>query len=149
VSIKFCGIATFKRKFLCKFLVLEFPKNAARSKNSARKTRSVSAQNFQNGTSLVCHPRISPNSFDKQFLFPRSSHRAFSYGKPHAILAYVFRRIRFGKACLLRFHREQSPNPRWGVVQPVGHLTVNEDGEGSNPSAPANSLYLLAEDSFA
>ena len=30
---------------------------------------------------------------------------------------------------------------RWGVVQPVGHLTVNEDGEGSNPSAPANSLF--------
>ena len=28
---------------------------------------------------------------------------------------------------------------RWGVVQPIGHLTVNEDGEGSNPSAPANS----------
>ncbi len=27
---------------------------------------------------------------------------------------------------------------RWGVVQPVGHLTVNEDGEGSNPSDPAN-----------
>jgi hypothetical protein len=26
------------------------------------------------------------------------------------------------------------------VVQLVGHLTVNEDGEGSNPSAPANSL---------
>ena len=25
----------------------------------------------------------------------------------------------------------------WGVVQLVGHLTVNEDGEGSNPSAPA------------
>jgi hypothetical protein len=24
------------------------------------------------------------------------------------------------------------------VVQLVGHLTVNEDGEGSNPSAPAN-----------
>src|SRR5208282_1920822 len=31
---------------------------------------------------------------------------------------------------------------RWGVVQPVGHLTVNEDGEGSNPSAPANFLHL-------
>ncbi len=31
-------------------------------------------------------------------------------------------------------------SPRWGVVQLVGHLTVNEDGEGSNPSAPANSL---------
>src|SRR3984893_13695901 len=30
--------------------------------------------------------------------------------------------------------------PRWGVVQLVGHLTVNEDGEGSNPSAPANSF---------
>jgi hypothetical protein len=29
---------------------------------------------------------------------------------------------------------------RWGVVQLVGHLTVNEDGEGSNPSAPANLL---------
>ncbi len=26
----------------------------------------------------------------------------------------------------------------WGVVQPVGHLTVNEDGGGSNPPAPAN-----------
>jgi hypothetical protein len=31
---------------------------------------------------------------------------------------------------------------RWGVVQLVGHLTVNEDGEGSNPSAPANFLFL-------
>src|ERR1700719_2186291 len=29
---------------------------------------------------------------------------------------------------------------KWGVVQLVGHLTVNEDGEGSNPSAPANFL---------
>lgn len=27
---------------------------------------------------------------------------------------------------------------RWGVVQSVGHLTVNEDGGGSNPPAPAN-----------
>jgi hypothetical protein len=26
----------------------------------------------------------------------------------------------------------------WGVVQSVGHLTVNEDGGGSNPPAPAN-----------
>jgi len=33
------------------------------------------------------------------------------------------------------------PN-RWGVVQLVGHLTVNEDGEGSNPSAPANFFQL-------
>ncbi len=33
---------------------------------------------------------------------------------------------------------------RWGVVQLVGHLTVNEDGEGSNPSAPAN--FFSADD---
>ena len=32
---------------------------------------------------------------------------------------------------------------RWGVVQLVGHLTVNEDGDGSNPSAPANFLRNL------
>ena len=30
----------------------------------------------------------------------------------------------------------------WGVVQPVGHRTVNADGEGSNPSAPA--IYSVA-----
>src|SRR6266436_3657736 len=36
-------------------------------------------------------------------------------------------------------HRQPgSAARRWGVVQLVGHLTVNEDGEGSNPSAPAN-----------
>jgi hypothetical protein len=29
------------------------------------------------------------------------------------------------------------------VVQSVGHLTVNEDGEGSNPSAPANFFLKL------
>src|SRR5439155_75198 len=32
---------------------------------------------------------------------------------------------------------------RWGVVQSVGHLTVNEDGGGSNPPAPANFLKIL------
>jgi hypothetical protein len=31
---------------------------------------------------------------------------------------------------------------KWGVVQLVGHLTVNEDGEGSNPSAPAKIAVL-------
>ena len=31
---------------------------------------------------------------------------------------------------------------KWGVVQLVGHLTVNEDGEGSNPSAPAKFAVL-------
>ncbi len=30
------------------------------------------------------------------------------------------------------------PEYRWGVVQSVGHLTVNEDGGGSNPPAPAS-----------
>ena len=28
----------------------------------------------------------------------------------------------------------------WGVVQLVGHLTVNEDGVGSSPTAPAIEL---------
>jgi hypothetical protein len=32
-------------------------------------------------------------------------------------------------------------NSSWGVVQPVGHHTVNVDGEGSNPSAPAKILF--------
>ncbi len=31
----------------------------------------------------------------------------------------------------------------WGVVQLVGHLTVNEDGGGSSPPAPANSENFL------
>ena len=35
---------------------------------------------------------------------------------------------------------------RWGVVQLVGHLTVNEDGEGSNPSAPANLFSIKGSD---
>jgi hypothetical protein len=33
----------------------------------------------------------------------------------------------------------------WGVVQLVGHLTVNEAGEGSNPSAPAKFLDIGKE----
>jgi hypothetical protein len=40
---------------------------------------------------------------------------------------------------------------RWGVVQPVGHHTVNVDGEGSNPSAPANfplKTMMVSEVSF-
>jgi hypothetical protein len=40
--------------------------------------------------------------------------------------AYLVCRLQVGRKC------------RWGVVQPVGHHTVNVDGEGSNPSAPAN-----------
>ena len=33
---------------------------------------------------------------------------------------------------------------RWGVVQSVGHLTVNEDGVGSSPTAPANLFFRRA-----
>ena len=33
----------------------------------------------------------------------------------------------------------------WGVVQSVGHLTVNEDGGGSNPPAPANFLQSVEQ----
>jgi hypothetical protein len=31
------------------------------------------------------------------------------------------------------------------VVQLVGHLTVNEDGEGSNPSAPAKFWFSFTD----
>src|ERR1700741_5512051 len=50
---------------------------------------------------------------------------------------YVLHRFA-GLGFRLRSSPEQPCKTRWGVVQLVGHLTVNEDGEGSNPSAPAN-----------
>ena len=50
----------------------------------------------------------------------------------------LFRRILRGGIRSFRSLPEAAVRRRWGVVQPVGHLTVNEDGEGSNPSAPAN-----------
>ena len=37
------------------------------------------------------------------------------------------------------------PDRRWGVVQLVGHHTVNVDGEGSNPSAPAKNPSKIAD----
>ena len=48
-----------------------------------------------------------------------------------------------------RSHYQSAPLPLtrgscWGVVQLVGHLTVNEDGEGSNPSAPAKLTDFTA-----
>src|SRR5262249_44940107 len=57
----------------------------------------------------------------------------------HAILEALFVAL-FTAKSTFRMLRSRPPaaGPRWGVVQPVGHLTVNEDGEGSNPSAPAN-----------
>ena len=59
-------------------------------------------------------------------------------------LRKTLRRARCGGAYLVCSGRGR-PQIRWGVVQPVGHHTVNVDGEGSNPSAPAN-LILIAQD---
>src|SRR4029077_18290636 len=42
------------------------------------------------------------------------------------------------RSLLTPYDGGRPPRPCWGVVQPVGHHTVNVDGEGSNPSAPAN-----------
>jgi hypothetical protein len=43
-----------------------------------------------------------------------------------------------GGAYLVTCGQGLAGEPCWGVVQLVGHHTVNVDGEGSNPSAPAN-----------
>ena len=69
-----------------------------------------------------------------------SAHSSLADGMHHAMLFMVLHRFA-GLACSLRPSPEQPCKPRWGVVQLVGHLTVNEDGEGSNPSAPANFLF--------
>ena len=61
-----------------------------------------------------------------------------------AILEKPSAGARYGGAYLLSFDGGRPLQPRWGVVQPVGHHTVNVDGEGSNPSAPAKfSLIVL------
>ena len=58
--------------------------------------------------------------------------------RPHGILERYFALVFREDYSASRGFRSPSPaNARWGVVQLVGHLTVNEDGEGSNPSAPA------------
>src|SRR5215470_11497369 len=64
---------------------------------------------------------------------------SFPLIRSHAILGGYLCRA-FAAECTFRMlcSRPSAAGPRWGVVQPVGHLTVNEDGEGSNPSAPAN-----------
>ena len=38
------------------------------------------------------------------------------------------------------YHAGREWNPDWGVVQLVGLCTVNADGGGSNPPAPAKFL---------
>ena len=48
-----------------------------------------------------------------------------------------------GGETVFRPGKRRANNDRWGVVQLVGHLTVNEDGEGSNPSAPAKIIWFL------
>jgi hypothetical protein len=49
----------------------------------------------------------------------------------------ILRAVFSAKVALFSVFSPNTRFARWGVVQPVGHLTVNEDGEGSNPSAPA------------
>jgi hypothetical protein len=82
---------------------------------------------------------LNPLNFhfpDKYHLYPSFTSLNFSTLHPRVIIflpdanSYLT-----GVACLLP---RSSLQYRWGVVQLVGHLTVNEDGEGSNPSAPAN-----------
>src|SRR5215468_10667792 len=73
-------------------------------------------------------------------------HIGFLGKRARGTVPWYFRRTParpFGGGAYLR---SVSPKPsgvaaRWGVVQPVGHLTVNEDGGGSNPPAPANFLW--------
>jgi hypothetical protein len=71
-------------------------------------------------------------------------HKFFLGGpRDSAVVSYMHPRPLFLRRSLpgsVRPERFGARNPRWGVVQLVGHLTVNEDGEGSNPSAPANFL---------
>jgi hypothetical protein len=58
--------------------------------------------------------------------------------RPHGILERYFALVFREDYSTSRGFRSSPAIARWGVVQLVGHLTVNEDGEGSNPSAPAN-----------
>jgi hypothetical protein len=89
-------------------------------------------------------------SFEDLLPLPVSPSINFSYAQPlfiplllmaSAVLSFLcsasLRRLRLLASAL---PEAAAANSRWGVVQPVGHLTVNEDGEGSNPSAPANLI---------
>ena len=93
---------------------------------------------------------ISRASSEDLLPFPGSASINFSYAQPlfiplllmaSAVLFFLcsasLRRLRLLASAL---PEAAAANFRWGVVQPVGHLTVNEDGEGSNPSAPANLI---------
>ena len=78
---------------------------------------------------------------DQNGIYGKSRFSSFPLILPHAILVGLFAVPLFGKERKSTSGfvlRPPGGRSRWGVVQPVGHLTVNEDGEGSNPSAPAN-----------
>ena len=68
---------------------------------------------------------------------------------PHCASCYSRQILRLcfsAKSALFRVYFSKNASAaRWGVVQPVGHLTVNEDGEGSNPSAPAKLLLVFSD----
>ena len=78
-----------------------------------------------------------PSSSDKPFLCLPSAYSTLTDGTLHAMLFMFFIALQASPAGSGP-PRSSHAIPRWGVVQLVGHLTVNEDGEGSNPSAPAN-----------
>jgi hypothetical protein len=73
---------------------------------------------------------------NKLSLCPRALQSALADGPRRAILE-VFANVLLACHLASALSEAAAANSRWGVVQPVGHLTVNEDGEGSNPSAPA------------
>src|SRR5213595_38 len=87
---------------------------------------------------IQMHPRMKKFKFFSLHFCPGHLPRAGSW-----YLRESHRRSFCGGAYLswvtvLRQAKPVAKTARWGVVQLVGHLTVNEDGEGSNPSAPAN-----------
>jgi hypothetical protein len=89
--------------------------------------------------------RAGPASFPR----PLPSHSYPSYrpnraGSLHsagvvlaAALLFSAKSIPSKNAWEKNFHSRLQSRNGWGVVQLVGHLTVNEDGVGSSPTAPA------------
>src|SRR5437868_32586 len=69
-----------------------------------------------------------------------SARQAFCQCNPRGILERHFATLFPRRLLRLAQLASRPATARWGVVQLVGHLTVNEDGEGSNPSAPANFI---------
>jgi hypothetical protein len=87
--------------------------------------------------SQICTPPVSFRLSNKLSLCLTCFHSIFAHTLPHVILSLFVPLCRLGLLASA-LPEAATAKPRWGVVQPVGHLTVNEDGEGSNPSAPAN-----------